>query len=222
MTNSNTQLELRDRSAWLTIDDGKVNVMSIDLLREVGEQMDAAAQAANVIVLLGRPGIFSAGFDLKALARGTDAARELLDAGIALITKFLTCPVPVVVGCTGHAYPMGAFLLLSADVRVGVEGDWRIGLNEVAIGITLPKFALALARHRLTPAACARIRTGTLFDPCGAAAAGYVDEVVPATRLVDRCAEIAAQVSQVDPTAYVATKARIVEPLLEAIRTEPY
>ncbi len=219
---SQTRLDVRDRTAWITIDDGKANVMSHDLLDEVTTRLDDAAEDARVIVLSGRSGIFSAGFDLKAFRRGPDALREMMDAGVRLIVKMLECPVPIVAACTGHAYPMGAFLLLCADVRIGIEGDWRIGLNEVAIGITLPPFALALARHRLAPAACARVTTATMFSPNDAVAAGYLDETVSATKLFDRCHEVATEMIKLDSAAYIATKARVVGTLLESIRSQPY
>src|SRR5215831_591812 len=136
-----TKLAIDERTAWITVDDGKVNAMSLDMLEEIAARLDETHEHA-VTVLAGRPGIFSAGFDLKTFQRGADASRQMVEAGVRLIEKMLAHPRPIVTACTGHAYPMGAFLMLAADVRVGVVGKWNIGMNEVAIGLTVPLFAL--------------------------------------------------------------------------------
>jgi enoyl-CoA hydratase len=200
---------VEDHVAWITLDDGKANVMSHGMLTAVQAALASAETAARVTVLEGRPGIFSAGFDLGTFRRGPEATGEMIAAGVALILQLLEHPHPVVAACTGHAYPMGAFLLLAADHRIGAAGDWRIGLNETAIGITVPPFALALARHRLTPAACARITTATMFGPEAAVAQGYLDEVVPAAELRAACRAAAHDLLTLDPAAFRATKARV-------------
>ena len=221
-TKEKTTLDLNDDTAWISIDDGKVNAMSLELLHEIADRIDEGASSARSIVIAGRPGILSAGFDLSTLKSGPEAARALLDAGVSLILQMLESPVPILVACTGHAYPMGAFLLLASDVRVGTEGNWKIGLNEVEIGITVPRFALALAKYRLTPSAYARIRTAGMFAPHDAVTAGYLDEVLTTSTLRNRCSALATQMNQLDSVAYQATKARIVAPLVKRIRREPY
>ncbi len=135
---------IEDGIAWITVDDGKVNALSANLIAEIGQALDRAQEAGAVTVLTGRVGIFSAGFDLATFDRGLDASLEMVRAGADLILRMLKLPVPVVTVCTGHAYPMGAFLMLSADVRFAISGDWRIGMNEVAIGMIVPGFAVEL------------------------------------------------------------------------------
>jgi enoyl-CoA hydratase len=110
--------------------------------------------------------------------------------------------------CTGHAYPMGAFLMLAADVRFGLAGPWKIGMNEVAIGIAVPHFALALARHRLTPPGVARISTGTMFDPLAAMQHGYLDRVCEAAELEPALNAELQRLKSLDWKSYEATKAR--------------
>lgn len=114
------------------MDDGKVNVMSPAMLEALEARLDSARAQARVTVLAGRRGVFSAGFDLKTLAQGAEAATTMMETGVNLLGGMLEHPHPIIALCTGHAYPMGAFLLLAADLRFGVAGDWRIGLNEVA------------------------------------------------------------------------------------------
>src|SRR5690606_33708713 len=125
---------------------GKVNALSTEMLGELHTALRSVAHRARVTVIRGRDGIFSAGFDLNTFRRGKrKEARLMLEAGVRAIVAIIDHPHPVVTVCTGHAYPMGAFLMLAADVRLGVAGNWRIGLNEVAIGLDVPDFALALA-----------------------------------------------------------------------------
>lgn len=212
-----TRVTIADGIAFITIDDGKVNALSAELLGELGEAFDAAETAGAVVVLRGREGIFSAGFDLATFKRGPEATVAMLRAGAGLILRLLAFPRPVLTVCTGHAYPMGAFLMLSADVRFALAGDFQIGMNEVAIGLTVPKFAIEIARHRLTPAGFARITTAPMFGPEEALRLGYVDRVLDAAALERAVTEEAARLRALDMPSFAATKARINERSLAAI-----
>lgn len=214
---SRVSLAIEDGVARIGIDDGKVNAMSAEMLGEIAEALDAAEQAGAVAVLRGREGMFSAGFDLKTFQRGLDATVEMLRAGAGLIERLLAFPRPVLTVCTGHAYPMGAFLMLAADVRFGLAGPWRIGLNEVAIGLTLPKFAVELARHRLTPPGFARVATAPMFAPEEALLLGYLDRVLGAEELPAAVEEEIARLRGLDVPSFAATKARINERALHAV-----
>ena len=213
-----TTVEIADGIAWIAMDDGKVNAMSVEMMDEIQRGLDAAEAAGAVTVLAGREGMFSAGFDLGAFKRGAEATRSMVLAGARLIERLLVFPRPVIAACAGHAYPMGAFLMLSSDVRFGVRGPWRIGMNEVAIGLTVPHFAIELARHRLTPPGFARITTAAMFDPDEAAALGYLDRVVESDRLRDEVRREAQRLRALDDASYRATKARINRAVLTALR----
>ena len=169
------------------------------------------------VVLRGRPGIFSAGFDMKTFAFGPEPSLQMVLAGIELIQRLLAYPRPIVTVCTGHAYPMGAFLMLSADVRFGIAGPWRLGLNEVAIGLTVPRFAIELARHRLTPPGVGRVSTGALVDPDEAVRLGYLDHVAAADEIDAAVASELERLRKLDWKSYEATKARLNEPVAKAI-----
>jgi enoyl-CoA hydratase len=212
------RVELAGGIARIVLDDGKANALSAERLYELDEALGAAEKAGAVAVLSGREGVFSAGFDLKTFQRGQGATLEMLRAGAAAIERLLSFPLPVLAVCTGHAYPMGAFLLLAADARIGVAGPWRIGLNEVAIGLTLPRFAVEIARHRLSPPAFARVPTAVMLDPEEAQRAGYLDRVVPAERLAPAVDEEAARLRALDMPSFAATKQRINERAIAAIR----
>jgi enoyl-CoA hydratase len=214
---SRVRVAISDGIARIDLDDGKVNAMSAAMLGDILAALDAAEKEEAVAVIRGREGIFSAGFDLKTFDRGPDATGEMLRAGAELIQRLLGFPFPVLTVCTGHAYPMGAFVMLSADVRIGIAGPWRIGLNEVAIGLTLPRFAIELARHRLTPPGFARITTAPMFDPDEALRLGYLDRVVGADALEAAVREEVARLRALDMVHFAATKARIHERALHAI-----
>ena len=214
-----TQVAIEDGVARITLDDGKVNALSTPMIGEIGAALDAAEAAGAIVVLRGRSGIFSAGFDLATFKSGHEATLEMLAAGAALIERLLAFPRPVLTVCTGHAYPAGAFLMMSADVRFAIDGPWRIGMNEVAIGLTLPWFAIELARHRLTPPGFARITTGAMFPPEEAVRFGYLDRLFDPAALDEAVREEVARLRTLDMPSFAATKARINARAIEAIRS---
>ena len=118
---SGTTTRIEEGIAWIRLDDGKVNALSSERLAAIDAALDEAENADAVPILIGREGIFSAGFDLRTFARGAEAGVEMVLAGANLIRRFLTFPRPIVTACTGHAYPMGAFLMLAADSRLGAS-----------------------------------------------------------------------------------------------------
>ena len=217
-TRSGVELGIEDGIAWITLDDGKVNALSTALLRELGAALDAAERDGALVVLRGREGIFSAGFDLASFRRGAEAGVEMVRTGAQLVLRLLALPRPVLTVCTGHAYPMGAFLMLAADVRFGVAGAWRIGMNETAIGLTVPNFAVELARHRLTPPGFVRIQSAAMFGPEEALRLGYLDRLLDPDRLADAVREEASRLRALDGPSFAATKARINERALQAVR----
>lgn len=215
-----TTYELDGRIATITLDDGKVNAFSIETLQALHRAFDRAAKDEAVVVLTGREGVFSAGFDLNVI-RGGDAERvvEMLTLGATLAERIMSFPTPVLVAATGHCYPAGAFLLLSADARLAVDGPFRIGLNEVAIGLTLPWFAIELARHRLQPSYFDQTTvTGHMYSPREAVLAGFVDEVVAPDALPAAAAARASELAALDPRAHAATKRRVRQAALDALR----
>jgi enoyl-CoA hydratase len=208
-----------DLVTTITMDDGKVNVFSIPMLHALHVAFDDAERDGTVVLLTGRPGCFSAGFDLKALAGPPDDAVTLLRLGATLAERVLSFPAPVAVACTGHAFPAGAFLLMAADTRVGADGPFKLGLNEVRIGLTLPWFAVVLARHRLTPAHFDHAAvTGAMLDPHTAREAGLLDAVVPPDKLDAAALAAARDLTALDRQAHAATKLRARRPVLEQLR----
>jgi enoyl-CoA hydratase len=210
--------ELNDSIATITLDDGKVNVLSPQMLSDINGALDRAEADDAVVVLAGRPGVFSAGFDLKILGAGGDEALIMLRAGFELAARVLSFPRPVVVACGGHAIAMGVFLLLSGDYRIGAAGPYKITANEVAIGLTMPRAAVEICRQRLAPAHFSRATViAEVFDPGTAVAAGFLDRVVGAAELASTAREVAGQLRALDMDAHAATKLRARNKALTAI-----
>lgn len=206
--------------ATISLDDGKVNVMSSRMLQALNEALDQAQWDQAVVVLAGRPGVFSAGFDLPVLRAGGAEANQMVRNGFRLAERLLSFPFPVVIACTGQALAMGAFLVLSGDHRIGAEGPFKIGANEVAIGLTMPRFGIEICRQRLTPAHLQRaVINAEIFAPEAAVAAGFLDQVVPAQDVLSAAQLAAARLSSLNMQAHAATKQRFREASLHAIRS---
>ncbi|HEY2283279.1 MAG TPA: crotonase/enoyl-CoA hydratase family protein [Solirubrobacteraceae bacterium] len=215
-----TRYELDGPIATITMDDGKVNAFSIDMLKAVHGAFDRAEQDGAVVVLTGRDGYFSAGFDLKVFSAGDpDRVVEMLRLGATLCERVLSFARPVAIACPGHAIAAGCFVALAADVRIGVDGPYRLGLNEVQIGLTVPWFAIELARQRLTPAHFDRaVVTGAPYTPTQAAEAGFLDQVVAPAELPGASRQAAEYLAGLNVTAHTATKLRVRAGALSAIR----
>ncbi len=211
--------EIDDGVAIATLDDGKANAVGHALIDGLNEVLDRSEQDDLAVVIVGREGLFSAGFDLKEFEKGPDAAGALVDKGARLFLRLFSHPQAVVAACTGHAIAAGAFLLLAADTRLGVPGDFKIGLNETAIGMTLPVFALELASSRLSrrhlqPA----VVQARLFAPEEAVDAGFLDQLsTPAALRGDAIAE-ARRLGEYQTSAYGGNKRLIRAAALERIR----
>jgi enoyl-CoA hydratase len=203
----------------IRMDDGKANALSPEMLRDINAALDRAMIDQAVVVLTGRDGRFSAGFDLNVLGAGGPTAINLLRAGFETAERLLSFPTPVVMACTGHTIAMGLFLLLSGDYRVGGSGDYKLTANEVAIGLTMPQSAIEICRQRLTPAALTRVvNLAEVFAPDQAVAAGILDRVVESSKLEEVTRDTAVRLAALDMRAHAATKLRARAPALTALR----
>jgi len=211
--------QLQDSVAVVTLDDGKVNVLSHQMLRDIDGALDRAVTDGAIVVLTGRPGVFSAGFDLRVLRAGGEEALAMVRAGFELAARVLSFPRPVVIACNGHAIAMGAFLLLSGDYRVGAAGPGKITANEVAIGLTMPRPAVEICRQRLTPAHFNRaVVNAEVYAPDAAVDAGFLDRVVHEAQLADAARDAARELRALDVAAHAATKLRARDKMLAAVR----
>ena len=211
--------ELADGIATITMDDGKVNVMSLAMQDGLNGALDRAADDGAVVVIAGREGVFSAGFDLPTLRGGGDDGWRMVRGGFELAHRVLGFPLPVVMACTGHAIAMGTFLLLSGDYRVGAAGPYKLVANEVAIGLTFPRVGIEILRQRLTPAAFNRAAMlAETFSPDDGVAAGFLDRVVAPGEVLAAARSTAIQFAALDLGAHKRTKAVARAATLDAMR----
>ena len=219
MTTEFVQYNLQEQVATIRIDDGKRNALSPQVLHEIYQALDRAESDRAIVIMTGRESVFSAGFDLGVMKRGGLDALRMLGAGYALTARVLAYPHPVIAACNGHALAMGVFLMLSADYVIGSRGDLKISANEVAIGLTIPRVAAAMLRHRLNPAAFQRAVTlSEYFDVESALSAGFFDELVDPVDLMPRAEACADKFKELDPRAHRSSKRRIRAALIRKIR----
>jgi enoyl-CoA hydratase len=200
------------------LDDGKVNVISHRAIELLHAALDEAISSGSSVAMIGREGKLSAGFDLTEMTAGAAQAAALVGAGGRLLMRIYGHPQPVVLGVTGHALAAGALLALSCDTRIGGDGPAKIGLNETAIGMGLPHYAVELAEARLAPAHLLRAAVqAEIYDAAGAVEAGYLDRVVPAAELERTVIEEARRLGQLPGGAYRHTKLALHQAMIDRV-----
>ncbi|MFZ4719862.1 MAG: crotonase/enoyl-CoA hydratase family protein [Ilumatobacteraceae bacterium] len=209
MSDATVRVERMDAVTVVHLDDGKANALSAAVIAEVSAAIAEAESDPSVgaVVLHGRPGKFCAGFDLNVMRSGDGAAvLSLVSDGGELVHRLYGSSVPVVAACTGHALAAGALLLLGCDVRVGADVDCKIGLNEVAIGMVLPNWALTIAVERLSRRHLQRaVANAVVTGAAGAVDAGYLDEVVAEDAVLDTAIARARELATLSAPAYAGT-----------------
>lgn len=219
MSNAPLTYTLEDKVAVVRMDDGKANALSYAMIDGLLEALARAEKEAGAMLLTGRPERFCAGFDLKVMMSSPADAKALLTRGVDLFMKLYGSKVPLVAASTGHALAGGALVLLCCDLRIGAEGAYRIGLNEVQIGLPVPVLAMELARARLLPTELTRATLlANIYAPAEARAAGYVDSVVAADALASTAFAEAKRLSALSKPAFIGTKQRLRQATVDVIR----
>jgi enoyl-CoA hydratase len=222
MTDALPTYRLDGTTAVITLDDGKANAFSSAVVARLEElTSQAEADGARALVLVGRPGRFSAGFDLAEMTSSPEAMRALVKAGARWWCRLYGLGMPVVAASTGHALAGGAITLLSCDVRIGADVACKVGLTEVAVGMTMPKFVVDLAADRLTKPSLTRSTMGAqAYDAAGAVTVGYLDWLVPADEVEAAALAEAARLGELSTEAYAATKLNVRGALIAKILAE--
>lgn len=212
--------DIQDGIAHIKMDDGKANAFGPDHIAAMNDALDKAEADAKVFVVSGRPGRFSGGFDLKVMQGATpDEVANLVRAGGLLNLRVFENKLPSVVAVTGHAMAQGAFFVLSSDTRIGAKGDFKLGLPETAISMTLPQFGIELPRARLNPKYHTQaVIQAKNFNPEEAVEAGFLDMVVEPEALMDTAMGAAGMLAALPQQSYAANKRLIRKPYIDAIR----
>jgi enoyl-CoA hydratase len=199
---------LHENIATLTFDDGKANAVGQQFLDEINSGLDRAeAEKASAVILRGREGMFSGGFDLGEFKKGPEQGLAMVKRGFELLVRLYSYPLPLVAACTGHGVAMGAFIIMACDSRIGARGNFKMTLPETAIGMDLPPILLELAASRISRRHMTRVALQSeVYNPEQAVEAGFTDEVVDADQLDARAMEVAQQLAKLPQTQYATNK----------------
>ena len=215
------KVEIEDDIATITLDDGKANALGFTMIEHINKALDEAEGCADVIVMRGREGVMTAGFDLKVMRNEPDRVMDLVTQGGQMLVRIFASPKPVLLASTGHGIAAGALLMLSGDYRISVAGDFKYGLNESAIGMVLPPFGIDLARFKLDQKYLDMAAVGAdLYDPEMARDIGYTDEVVEADKFAARVHEKADYFKTLDAKAYAGNKSLIRKALADKMTAD--
>ncbi len=207
----------------LTLERPPANALDETLLAGLTTALDDARETASVraVVLTGAGAFFSGGFDLSAPRRDAERSDALRVLYRDSHLRLLTFPKPTLAMLGGHAVAGGLVLVLACDYRLGAEGDYKVGLNEVAIGASFPRVAMEIVRLRLPHARAAELLLGAAVYPAGQATRlGIVDELLPAEKLADTVLRRAARMGAFPREAYAHTKAALVEDAVRRVMSE--
>ncbi|MFN2425016.1 MAG: crotonase/enoyl-CoA hydratase family protein [Candidatus Binatia bacterium] len=219
MSESPVTVTVEEGIVVVRVDDGRANALTHGVLDALDAALDRGEAEGTAVLMTGREGRFCAGFDLSVMMAGARERRGLVEKGAHVFLRMAEFGRPVVAACTGHALAAGAVWLTCVDWRIGADVEAKIGLNEVAIGMPLPIFAVEMARERLSKrhflAATAHAR---IFSPQAAVDAGFLDEVVSPALLHAAALARATSLAALKDPAFRLTKRSAMRATLRLIR----
>lgn len=204
----------------LTFDDGKANVVGPSFLNDINAGLDRAEkEKADAIILRGRPGMFSGGFDLEEFKKGPEQGMAMVRQGFELLIRLYSFPLPLVAACTGHGIAMGAFIIMACDMRIGSRGEFKMSLPETALSMELPPILVELTASRISRQHMTRVALlSEVYNPEQAVAAGFIDEVVDSAELESRCMAVAEKLARLPKGHFAANKLSIRAGTLQAMK----
>ena len=216
MSDKLATLKKEENISVITLDDGKANVFSTKMSTDINECLDEVSVEDGCIVLTGREGMFSAGFDLKTLQGGDmEQIQEMTTTGFKLLSRIFSFPRPVIAACSGHGIALGTFLLCCCDYRIGIKGDFMLGANEMRTNMVIPPPILELIKFRVAQSHKYRAVLGAeMYTFENAKEAGLIDEVVDSNILMETAFNKAKDLATMGHPSYSMTKELyIAEPL---------
>ena len=214
------QYEVNNNIVTLSFDDGKANVVGQSFLDDINAGLDRAEkEGAGAVILRGREGIFSAGFDLGEFKKGPEQGMAMVHRGFELLIRLYSSPLPLVAACTGHGIAMGAFIIMACDMRIAIRGEFKMSLPETAIGMELPPILVELTASRISRQHMTRVALlSEVYNPEQAVLAGFIDEVVDPGELEARCMAVAEKLAQLPQAQFAANKLSIRAGTLQAMK----
>jgi len=219
MTNSFATLSQEDEISIITLDDGKANVFSEEMTQAINDCLDKVPTDSGSLIITGRPGMFSAGFDLKVIASGdVPKIKKMSLSGFKLLSRIFSFPRPVVAACSGHGIALGTFLLCCCDYRIGIKGEFLLGANEMKTNMVIPTPILELIKFRISPSHKYRSILGAeMYQLDKAIDAGLMDQVEEAEALMDAAIEKAKDLATMGHPSYTLTKALFIKDVADSI-----
>jgi enoyl-CoA hydratase len=192
----------------LTLNDGKANVFSAEMSKQVNECLDQVETEKGCLIITGKEGMFSAGLDLKTIQSGdVDKIMEMSTNAFKLLARIFSFPRPVIAACTGHGIALGTFLLCCCDYRIGVKGDFMLGANEMRTNMVIPIPILELIKFRVNNSHKYRAVLGAeMYTLEQAIEAGLIDEVVDPKDIMKAAKEKAKDLQTMGHPSYSITK----------------
>jgi enoyl-CoA hydratase len=210
-----------DDVVCVRLDHGKVNALDLELLVGITEtftRLDTSDHAAIVLTGAGRS--FCAGVDLW----------RVIGGGVAYVTTFLpalsdaflavfTVGKPVVAAVNGHAIAGGAVLAYACDYRLMADGDGRIGVTELHVGVPFPPVALEIVAFAVGADEARRaIISAATYQPHEALTRGHIDRLVAPSDLLDAAVNSARSLAnQIPRDAFRLTKEQLRAPVGERL-----
>tara|TARA_Y100000385_G_scaffold33848_1_gene31755 strand:+ start:2050 stop:2739 length:690 start_codon:yes stop_codon:yes gene_type:complete len=209
----------KDDISIITLDDGKANVFSPKMIQDVNECLDKVPTESGALIITGRDGMFSAGFDLKIISSGDmQATMDMSLSGFKLLSRIFSFPRPILAACSGHGIALGTFLLCCCDYRIGVKGDYMIGANEMRTNMVIPIPILELISHRVTASHKYRAILGAeMYSIQSGVEAGLIDEIVDSKDLMEAAMLKAKDLASMGHPSYTLTKELFIREPLQKI-----
>jgi enoyl-CoA hydratase len=219
MTAKLATLTNEDDISIITLDDGKANVFSPQMIQDVNECLDKVPTESGALIITGRDGMFSAGFDLKIISAGDmQATMDMSLSGFKLLSRLFSFPRPILAACSGHGIALGTFLLCCCDYRIGVKGDFMIGANEMRTNMVIPIPILELISHRVSASHKYRAILGAeMYSIESGVEAGLIDQVVDPENLMETAMLKAKDLATMGHPSYTLTKELLIKEPLQKI-----
>jgi enoyl-CoA hydratase len=219
MSDKIATLTSKDDISIIILNDGKANVFSPKMIQDVNECLDKVPTESGALIITGRDGMFSAGFDLKIISSGDiQATMDMSLSGFKLLSRIFSFPRPVLAACSGHGIALGTFLLCCCDYRIGVKGDYMIGANEMRTNMVIPIPILELISHRVTASHKYRAILGAeMYSIQSGVEAGLIDEIVDSKDLMEAAILKAKDLASMGHPSYTLTKELFIREPLQKI-----
>ena len=208
MTDPIVTLSQESDISIIKLDDGKANAFSHDMLSQVNELLTKVPRDSGALVITGREGLFSGGFDLKTLATGDmDKITKMVQLGYRLLLDLYSFDRPIIAAVSGHAIALGLFVTCSADYRIAIDGQYVCQANEVRNNMDIPTQIMEILKARVNknyfyPA----VFHSDTYSVQDSIAVGFIDEVVPEADFMNRVMEKAKELASLPHPFYANTK----------------